>query len=46
MNETPRDPVPAREVPERTWRRVYVLVVVYGLLTIAALWWLTATFDV
>jgi hypothetical protein len=39
---------PAREpeIPERTWRRIYVVVVVYGLLTLVALWWLTRAYDV
>ncbi len=33
------------EISPKTWRRVYVATVVYGVLTLAALWWFTAVFD-
>ena len=33
------------EIEPRTWRRIYVATVAYGVLTIAVLWWFTAVFD-
>ena len=33
------------EIDPRTWRRVYVATVVYGVATIAVLWWFTAVFG-
>lgn len=35
----------ADEIPPRTWRRIYVTTVVYGVLTIAVLWWFTAVYG-
>jgi hypothetical protein len=35
----------ADEIPPRTWHRIYVVTVVYGVLTIAALWWFTAVYG-
>jgi hypothetical protein len=32
------------ELQPATWRRLYVATTIYGLLTIAALWWFTAVF--
>ena len=36
---------PQQEVDPRTWRRVYVVTIAYGVLTIAGLWWFTAVFG-
>jgi hypothetical protein len=33
---------PPDEIDPRTWQRVYVVTVVYGVVTIAVLWWFTA----
>jgi hypothetical protein len=33
------------ELQPSTWRRLYVITVVYGVLTLGALWWFTATFQ-
>jgi hypothetical protein len=33
---------PPDEIDPRTWKRVYVATVLYGVATIAALWWFTA----
>jgi hypothetical protein len=33
------------EIHERTWRRIYAATGLYGVLTIAWLWWFTAAFS-
>jgi len=32
------------EIDPRTWRRTYVVTIVYGVLTIAGLWWFTEVY--
>lgn len=32
-------------IEPRTWRRIYVATVAWGVLTIAALWWFTAVYG-
>lgn len=34
-----------QEIEPKTWRRIYVVTVAYGLLTIAGLWWFTAAYS-
>jgi ABC-type uncharacterized transport system permease subunit len=36
---------PHLEIDPKTWRRVYVATIAYGVLTIAALWWFTSVFG-
>jgi hypothetical protein len=33
---------PSDEIDPKTWKRVYVATVAYGVVTIAVLWWFTA----
>jgi hypothetical protein len=33
---------PPDEIDPRTWKRVYVATIAYGVATIALLWWFTA----
>ena len=35
----------SEEIDPRVWRRVYIATVVYGVLTIAGLWWFTKVFS-
>ena len=33
------------EIDPRTWQRIYVATVAYGVVTIAVLWWFTAVWS-
>jgi len=33
------------EIDPKTWRRIYVATVAYGVLTVAGLWWFTSVFG-